>query len=343
MDMKVIRIEKKLCTCCMEVHDIKVIETEEHTIFKGLPVDYTANYYYCDAADEFYVDETMASSNDICMKDIYRKMIGMLTSKEIHAVRVKYGISQSDLCTLLGWGGKTITRYEGHQVQDKAHDMILRKLDQDPEWLISLLKSAKGAFSQESYSRYLKIATMLYEKNQDDYLRRAIEARYACFYENKMYNGDTILSLDKVVDMIRYFANSSLMVSLYKVKLMKLLWYSDFLSYKRREHGITGLVYQAMPMGAVPIGHDSIIQLKGIEKEEIDMGDGIAYKFHTSKDRKYPNLSNEDKRILDTVIGKFGEMSKDEIVSFMHREQAYTETPQRDIIQYKYARELLLE
>lgn len=28
---------------------------------------------------------------------------------------------------LLGWGGKTITRYESHQVQDKAHDTILKK------------------------------------------------------------------------------------------------------------------------------------------------------------------------------------------------------------------------
>ena len=40
---------------------------------------------------------------------------------------------------LLGWGGKTITRYESHQVQDKAHDTILKKIDQDPEWFLSLL------------------------------------------------------------------------------------------------------------------------------------------------------------------------------------------------------------
>lgn len=54
-----------------------------------------------------------------------------------------YGISQSDLCILLGWGGKTITRYEGHQVQDKAHDTILKKIDRDSEWLLSLLSNAK--------------------------------------------------------------------------------------------------------------------------------------------------------------------------------------------------------
>lgn len=54
--------------------------------------------------------------------------MGLLTSQQIRAVRTQYDISQRDLCILLGWGEKTITRYEGHQVQDRAHDAILKKL-----------------------------------------------------------------------------------------------------------------------------------------------------------------------------------------------------------------------
>lgn len=77
------------------------------------------------------------------MKNTYRKKEGFLTSSDIRNIREKYGISQSDLCMLLGWGGKTITRYESHQVQDKAHDTILKKIDQDPEWFLSLLNDAK--------------------------------------------------------------------------------------------------------------------------------------------------------------------------------------------------------
>lgn len=45
------------------------------------------------------------------------------------------------------------------------------------------------------------------------------------------------------------------MTSLYKVKLIKLIWYADALSYKRRGFAITGLVYQALPMGTVPVGN----------------------------------------------------------------------------------------
>jgi hypothetical protein len=251
-----------------------------------------------------------------------------------------YGISQSDLCILLGWGGKTITRYESHQVQDKAHDTILKKLEQDPEWFLSLLNDTKENLSTESYQKYMEAATALYEKDQDSYLRKAIEASYARFHGNQMLHGNTELSLDKVVDVIRYFAASTRITNLYKVKLMKLMWYADALSYKNRGFAITGLVYQALPMGAVPVGHNSIIDLRDVPCEEVDMGETNAYHFSLKGADSFPALSDEDINILDIVIEKLGKMSKNEIVSFMHEEQAYIETVPRDEISFKYAENL---
>ena len=80
----------------------------------------------------------------------------------------------------------------------------------------------------------MEAATSLFEEDQDAYLRKAIEASYAGFQGNKMFHGNTSLSLDKVVDVIRYFAVSSKVTSLYKVKLMKLMWYADALAYKKK-------------------------------------------------------------------------------------------------------------
>lgn len=54
----------------------------------------------------------------------------------------------------------------------------------------------------------------------------------------------------------------------------------------------------------------------------------------------FPSLSDADKNILDIVIEKLGKMSKNEIISFMHKEQAYVETAPRDVIQFKYAKSL---
>lgn len=324
----------------MEEHEVKTVLVMDHATFKNRAIDYEASYLFCELAEELYMDEQKMRENDIRLKDAYRKKEGLLTSADISEIRAKYGISQRDLCVLLGWGSKTITRYESHQVQDKAHDTILKKLDQDPEWFLSLLNGAKDSLSAESYQKYLEIATVLYEKNQDAYLRKAIEARYAKFHGNNMFHGNTDLSLDKVIDVIRYFASSMKVTGLYKVKLMKLMWYADALAYKKRGAAITGLVYQALPMGAVPVGHNSIIDLKNVPCEEVDMGEINAYYFSLTGKLTFPALSKEEIEILDIVIDKLGKMSKNDIVNFMHREQAYIETASRDIIQFKYAESL---
>lgn len=337
MNMKIVKREKRLCTCCMEEHEVKTVLVKEEATFKNVKIQYDASYLYCDIAEELYMDEQQMQENDVRLKDAYRKAEGLLTSAEIIGIRAKYGISQKDLCILLGWGGKTITRYESHQVQDKAHDMILKKIDQDPEWFLSLLSDAKGNLSAESYQKCLDVSTALYEKDQDYYLRKAIEASYAGFYGNQLFHGNTELSLDKAVDVIRYFAASTQITNLYKVKLMKLMWYADALSYKNRGEAITGLVYQALPMGAVPVAHNSIIDLRDVPCEEVDMGETNAYHFSLKGAVSFPTLSDEDKRILDIVIEKLGKMTKNEIISFMHREQAYVKTAPREVIQFKYA------
>ncbi len=340
MDMKIVGSEKRLCTCCMEEHEVKTVLVHEESTFKNKKVNYEAIYLYCEDADELYMNEQQMQENDMRLKDAYRAVEGLLTSSEISGIRAKYGISQSDFCILLGWGGKTITRYEGHQVQDKAHDTILKKIDDDSEWFITLLSEAKNNFNVEVYKKYLDAATALYEKEQDIYLRKAIEASYAKFYGNQLFHGNTELSLDKVVDVIRYFAASEQVTNLYKVKLMKLMWYADALSYKERGFAITGLIYQAMPMGAVPIGHNSIIDLKDVPCEEVDMGETNAYHFALDGEKEFKSLSDDDKHILDIVIEKLGKMTKNQIVSFMHKERAYIETAPRDVIQFKYAEDL---
>lgn len=338
--MELLNIENRLCTCCMEQHDIKKVLVNEHTTFKNVDVSYEAVYYYCDLSEEYYVDENIMQDNDIRIKDSYRKKIGLLTSFDIKNIRNKYGISQNDLCTILGWGGKTLTRYESHQVQDKAHDFILKKLDNDPEWYMSLLIESEKNISTDSFNKYYTIANKLYENSHDEYLKKSIESSYSRYKSQDLLNGNVKLSLNKVIDVIRYFSHSTQVTSLYKVKLMKLLWYSDALSFKRRNKAITGLVYKAYPMGAVPVEYNSIIQLKGVPCSEVEIGEDMAYMFSLTEDCETVSLTREELDILDFVIENLGRMSKSEIVSFMHNEKAYIETPQYGDISFKYALEL---
>ncbi|MBQ6442977.1 MAG: helix-turn-helix domain-containing protein [Lachnospiraceae bacterium] len=181
MKMKILKREKRICACCMEEHEVKTVRIREQTIFKDCKVNYDAIYTYCDVADELYMDECQIQENDIRVKDAYREKNGLLTSMDIFNIRGKYGITQRDLCALLGWGGKTITRYESHQVQDRAHDMILKKIDSDPVWFLSLLEEAKGMVSEDSYRKYYDTANLLCNQKdsngEENVIRAMIDAR----------------------------------------------------------------------------------------------------------------------------------------------------------------------
>lgn len=195
--MEILEKRKKICPCCMEEHEVTVVLVPEKVVFKGVEVTYNATYEYCEKCDEYNATEEMATANDIAIKNAYRNKMGLLTSDRIIAIRKKYAISQSDLCTLLAWGKKTITRYEGHQVQDAAHDKILRKIDSDPDWFLSLLENARNEFSESAYKKYYHNALKLFESTKDLYLQKAVRTQYVCSEDSEVYVCNENFSLPK--------------------------------------------------------------------------------------------------------------------------------------------------
>jgi putative zinc finger/helix-turn-helix YgiT family protein len=336
--MKTIKNEKKLCLICMEEHEVQTVILDDTEEFKGEKVSFEAIYEYCNNADEYLETEEMIKANSLAMKDTYREKIGLLTSKEIIAIREKYEVSQKDFSEILDWGRATITRYENHQVQDRAHDDILRKITSDPKWFLQMLTRAKENISDKAYKKYHKVAIEEFKRMKNSYLMDSIQALYANFDED-IINGGVELNLNKVIEIINYYA---LKVSnLHKVKLMKMLWYGDNLSYKRRGNSITGLVYSALPMGAVPEGYEQIIDLDGVKFETVMYDfDSIGYKFHPVEGFQIEELTTEDIKILDIIIDEVGHLNTKEIVDKMHDEDAYKCTERNCIIPFSHAERL---
>ncbi len=159
--MEVLAKTDMLCCWCLKRHPVQTVRFREDNIFNGVLVEYPAEYFYCDVEDGMYADEEQILANDTTMKDAYREKVGLLTSHQIKAIRAKYGISQRNLCRLLGWGTKTITRFENYRVQDEAHDAILRRLDSNPAFFLQLLEERKEAFPTNAYETYLEIGAKL--------------------------------------------------------------------------------------------------------------------------------------------------------------------------------------
>lgn len=338
--MEKINTKYKLCLSCMEEHDVDLVEMSESGTFKDEQVEFLAVYEYCSNTDEYLENEEMIRSNSLALKDAYRRKVGLLTSGEIKSIREKYDISQKDFSEILDWGRATITRYENHQVQDRAHDDILRKIDSDPKWFLDMLKRAKERLSEKAFTHYYHKASEQYNNKRNQYLIDSIHAIYA-HYDEEVITGGVELDLDKVIEVINYLA---LHVNiLHKVKLMKMLWYSDILNYKRHGKSITGLAYSALPMGAVPEGYDQIILLDGVNFDTVQYGDNIGYKFKPVPGFEIKNLSDSEIQTIDEIINKLGKLSTDEIVDKMHEEDAYKYTSSNCIIHYSFAEQLSIE
>jgi len=338
--MEILKKEFKLCLSCMEEHEVEVVEINESNVFKGEQVEFKAVYEYCPNTEEYTETEEMIKINSLAFKDAYRRKQNLLTSKEIVEIREKYGVSQKDFSTILDWGMATITRYENHQVQDRAHDDILRKINSDPKWFLELLERAKGNLPEKAYTNYRKQACEVYRMQRNQYLIDSIRALYADFDDEKI-NGGVELNLDKVVALINYLAKQ--VESLHKVKLMKMLWYSDILNYKRTGSSITGLAYSALPKGAVPVGYDQIVLLEGVSYDTVYYGDNVAYKFKPTGGYENTDLERNEIQVVDEVINRLGKLSTDEIVHKMHEEDAYKCTDSNCIINYSFAETLSIE
>ncbi len=341
-ESRILRKIKMECPICDKIHEIEERTRVSKTIIKGEIINYEETYYFCGNGNEDENEFTtgkMENHNLLNARNEYRKKHGLLTSDDIVAIRAKYGLSQIDLAKLLGWGEATISRYESKAIQDDAYDNMLRIINDNP---LSALDFLQKNCEQFSVSKKLEIKKRLMENLDEEgreYLqRKALESEYVEFEELSDSNGMMKLNIPKLELVISYYASK--INSLYKVKLMKMLWYADSLSYKLYGHAMTGLVYCHEDMGALPVGHYKIGGLQFVNMEEECNGENVMYHFLPNDKLDESGLSAEEKEILDKVIEKFKSYTAPQIIEYMHDEIAYKNTNDKDIIPFSLAKQI---
>lgn len=331
------------CPLCDKTHEVEERRRMATVTIKGDEIAYEERFYFCANAGEGeneFETGAMANENLLNARNAYRIKHGLLTSGEIVAIRESYGLSQVDLARLLGWGEATISRYESKAIQDEAYDAMLRLVKDNPMQALEFLKKNADKFSRE---KGLAVRAKIVEKLDfygKEYLtRQAFEGEYAKFSDLSESNGFTALNIDKIEAAISYIAES--VPNLFKVKLMKMLWYADALSFKMNGCAITGMVYRHKAMGALPVGHYSLMNLENlnIQEEESYHYDSMLH-IYPAKEMDYSVLDDGEKSVLDSVITKFRDFKAKEIVDYMHEEKAYRQTRPNDIIPFTLAGEI---
>lgn len=140
----------------------------------------------------------------------------------------------------------------------------MRMTYENPMFALESLDKHKDRFATEKYKKIRKNIIGKVEELGNVYLKKQeINSLYVNYQDESKFNGYKQLDINKLASVIGYF--SHFVNNLYKVKLMKLLWYADSLNFRRHGRSMTGLVYKHMPYGALPIAFDEIVYLPTVK------------------------------------------------------------------------------
>lgn len=330
------------CPICSVVHTIEKRQRDTQSLVKGEKVDFSEVYFLCNECDEEeneFVPAGIMDQNLLKARDAYRRKKSLLTSEEIAEIRKNYGLTQSEYSALLGWGEVTITRYESKTIQDETYDNIMRLSIENPMFALDCLEKHRDKFSETRFNSIRKAIIERIEETGSYYLKRQqIKSQYVTFDEPSVFNGYKTIDIDKLANVIGYFAQ--FVNNLYKVKLMKLLWYADTLFYRRHGISMTGLVYRHMPLGALPIAYDEIATLPTVEVVEELINSDIAYRIIPRQEICLSAFTLNELSVLELIANTFKDFKTKEIVDYMHEEKAYKETSHHQIISYDLAKQL---
>ena len=137
--------------------------------------------------------------------------------------------------------------------------------------------------------------------------------------------------------MIIFFADNTIL----KTKLLKEMFYADFLFYKENCKSITGLEYCKLPFGPVPDGFETIL-LNEYQEGMIDYKPVITsskeyYEIAAKKKFNKDLFTKEELDVLAKIKKYFKDYNVKKIVDYSHKEKAYTDTNDCAKISYDYS------
>ena len=272
----------------------------------------------------------------------YRHAHSLVSPREIADIRAMYGLSQRGLAKLLGWGTVTIHRYEKDALPDAAHNQILKTL-RDPGVVIGLLDDPHCQLAEVEKVRVRTALRGRLRGNKVDSAVTAMEALWEAA-EPDEYTGYRGTDPTRLMQMVAYFADA-LPSSPYKVKLMKLLFYSDFLHFARHGVSISGFKYAAIPMGPVPDDYEMFItwaKLSGLVRVEfVNLSHGQPAEVLVPQEARGPHcFADSEMDALRTVARHCGRMSGAALARLSHEEPAWKDTDQSGWISYEWAHTL---
>lgn len=257
----------------------------------------------------------------------YRVRHGIPFPDEICALRKYYGLSALKISEILGFGANQYRYYESGEMPSTSNARMLIAI-RDKRTFLSFLEASIQTIGEKDYEKIHK--------------RVAGLPQYEC-PENQpsLLSGYVSYSPVKIAAAVKYFIKE--MEGVFVTKMNKLLFYADFLCFRRKGYGITGLEYSALPFGPVPENwgriYDSISDISMDECIFPDMTSGIELNSAAEPDMEV--FDEKEREALKDIAERFKDTKAGEISRISHKEKGWLENHEsKRRIDYSYAFDL---
>jgi putative zinc finger/helix-turn-helix YgiT family protein len=325
------------CPSCEKESELINIRKQENFNVKGEMIPVDVDYFTCTECGAEFDNPNPGYDPLAVAYRKYRRRKHMMQPEEIRSFRETYDLTQRELSLLLGFGGATLSRYENGALQDETHDTLLRLILQ-PANLLEIIQEKPEVLAEE------KRKTLI-DRIEDDLLRSEL---LASLWRRPGYRGKSFYNGFREFDPDRLLAATKILCfqkGVYKTKLNKLLFYSDFKCYQVTGISLTGVCYARIPFGPVPDQYELLFQ-KLLEMdptlvmEEVPMLDGSAEYFRCDAEPDKACFSLSEIEILMKVKRHFNSFSTKAIADYSHQEVGYIQTGPNELISYAFADQL---
>ncbi|CAN5376361.1 DUF4065 domain-containing protein [soil metagenome] len=300
------------------------------------------HFYFCKSTNEQYTNTELDNLNLSQVYNQYRSKHNLPFPDEIKRIRDKYNLPATKMSEILGFGINSYRNYESGEVPSDSNAKLI-KMASDPlqfknlvnesvELEVSFKEKLIGkiveliAQEERSKSKFFEILLFNHEK-PDEY----------CGYRKP--------DLGRITEMIVFFTEK---MEPYKVKMNKILFYVDFLMFKKSAHSISGMSYRAVAMGPILSDYDTIFAY-ACRNNHVDICEtkfpegGIGEQFLPNSKRKFNKelFSQNEIDVMQEIATKFKKIKTNAIVDMSHKEKGWKENEKKKkLISYNYAFEL---
>jgi len=205
----------------------------------------------CVDTGELFTTDKLDTLNINQVHNKYRERHNIPFPDQIRQTRDKYELSATKMSELLGFGVNTYRNYESGEVPQASNGKLI-KLASNPEEFRKIIEMSDDLGEKEREKLLLQLDLKIEEERQSEetLIKRLLSEKS---WRPNIYTGYREFRLDKFANMILFFAEH---VQPFKTRLNKLMFYADFLQYKKSGFSISGANYAAIKLGPVPDAYD---------------------------------------------------------------------------------------